>query len=276
MLRMRCSDWAVARSFHMSSAMLLVVCGDVRRRDGFVRALAEAGWQQILTASSMAEAANRMPSASDACAIVDAELVDMPGLKAVEILRKLVPRLKIIFTTPQNTRDLEAQVRATDVFYYYVNNSADRAELVEAVEDAIGAPRPGRSGRSPKVLIVDDDSDYHAIVRTILEPAGYGVVSAYSVQEGLAVARRERPDAILLDIIMGSTTDGFEFCHEARRDPRIKHTPILGISAIEEKTGLHYRPDHEPDLFPVDGYLQKPVTAEQLIGELRRLVPEGV
>lgn len=254
----------------MSSAMLLVVCGDTARRSSFVTALMDAGWPLVLSAPSMSEAARLLRSAPDACVIIDTELDDMPGLKAAQILRNLCPHIKTIFTTPENTRDLEGQVRALEVFYYYIS-SADRAELVAAVKDAIGAPKHERTGRPPKVLVVDDDDDFHCFARAILEPAGYGIVSAYSEREGLDAARRERPDAILLDIIMSSTTDGFEFCREVRRDPRIKHTPILGVSAIEERIGLHSSPDH--DLFPVDGYLRKPVTPERLFAELGRLIP---
>jgi CheY-like chemotaxis protein len=256
----------------MSSAMLLVVCGDARRRDGFVSALKDAGWPLVLSAPSMSEAASLLSSAPNACVIIDAELQDMPGLKAAQILRNLCPHIKTVFTTPENTRDLEEQVRALGVFYYYIS-SADRTELVAAVEDAIGAPRPERIGHPPKVLIVDDDADFHCFARAILEPAGYGTVSAYSEREGLDMARHEKPDAILLDIIMGSTTDGFEFCREVRRDPQIKHTPILGVSAIEERIGLSASPDHDRDLFPVDGYLRKPVAPEKLLTELRRLIP---
>ena len=101
---------------------------------------------------------------------------------------------------------------------------------------------------------------------------GFGLRGS-SEPEGLATARREAPDAILLDIIMESTTDGFEFCREAKRDPKIKHTPILGISAIDERIGLRCPPDCEPGLFPVNGYLRKPVAAEQLLSELHRLIP---
>jgi len=222
----------------------------------------------------MAEAASQMRTVTKACAIVDAHLADMPGLEAVHILRQLRPHVKIIFTTPVNTGDLEARARALDVFYYYIS-TADRAELVAAVTEAIGPPRPGGTRGAPTVLIVDDDHDFHATVRAILESAGYDTISAYSEEEGLDLARSNRPDAILLDIIMRTTTDGFEFCREARRDPQIKHTPILGISAIEEKIGLHCRPDRDPDLFPVNGYLGKPVEAERLLAELRRLIPQG-
>jgi CheY-like chemotaxis protein len=220
----------------------------------------------------MAEAARLVRDATNACVIVDAELEDIPGLKAVPILRNLCDQIKIVFTAPENTRELEAQVRALEVFYYYIGE-ADRAELVAAVKDAIGAPEPRRPGLPVKVLIVDDDPDFHTTVRSFLQPAGYSILSAYSEREGLELARREKPDVILLDIIMQTTTDGFDFCREARRDPYIKHTPILGISAIQKVSGIHYPPDIAADLFPVDAYLSKPVTPERLLAELKRLIP---
>lgn len=256
----------------MSTAVLLVVCGDARRRETFVATLTSAGWPNVLSAASMSEASGLLRDAANACAIVDAELEDMAGLKAARILQNLCPHIKTIFTTPENTLELEAEVRALGVFYYYIN-SADRTELVAAVKDAIGAPRADRARHPAKVLIVDDDPDFHCFARAVLGPLGYDTASAYSEREGLALARREKPDAILLDIIMGSTTDGFEFCREVRRDPLIKHTPILGVSAIEERIGLSSSPDHDRDLFPVDGYLRKPVAPEHLLAELKRLIP---
>jgi CheY-like chemotaxis protein len=255
--------------------MLLVVCGDAKRRGSFVAALSEAGWEGVLSASSLSDAAGLMRDARNICIIVDRELDDIPGESAIRILRSLCPHIKTIFTTPENTRGLEEQVRALGVFYYHISSS-DKAELIAAVKDAIGGPKPEGVRRPPKVLIVDDDPDFHCYVKAVLGPAGYATVSAYSEREGIEVARREKPDAILLDIIMGSMTDGFEFCHEIRRDPQIKHTPILGISALEERTGLRCPPDREPDLFPVNGYLRKPVAPERLVAELERLIPVAV
>jgi DNA-binding NarL/FixJ family response regulator len=65
--------------------------------------------------------------------------VACPLLALCEGLRNLCPHVKIIFTTPENTRDLEQEVRALGVFYYYTGE-AERAELVEAVRDAVGPP----------------------------------------------------------------------------------------------------------------------------------------
>ena len=255
----------------MQNAELVVLCGNAERRKSFLNVLSEEGYQRILAASSMFEAARIIRDATTACVIVDAELEDIPGLKAIPILRNLCDQIKIIFTTPRNTRGLEAKVRALDVFYYLIC-SADRTELVAAVSDAIGPPTHGRTGHPPKVLIVDDDPDFHITIRTFLTPAGYSLLSAYAEREGLELARREKPDIILLDIIMQTTTDGFDFCREARRDPAIKHTPILGISAIKKVIGMHFPPSIDRDLFPVDAYLSKPVTPDKLLAEVKRLI----
>ncbi len=256
----------------MPKATLMVLCGNAERAASFTGALSEAGWRGVLSASTMAEAAKLIRNVASACVIVDAELADIPGLKAVPILRNLCDDIKIVFTAAENTRELEAEARGLDVFYYYIS-SADRAELVTAVKDAVGAPTPVKADRPLKVLIVDDDPDFHATTGLVLKRTGHVVFSAYSEREGLETARRERPDIILLDIIMQTSTDGFEFCREARRDPFIKHTPILGISAIESVIGVPNPSDAEPGLFPVDGYLSKPVTSEKLFAELRRLIP---
>lgn len=256
----------------MADAAILVVCGDATRREGFVRALSTAGWTNVLAASSAAEAAGSLGRTACACAIVDNQLTDIPGLKAVPILQGFCPQVKTIFSVSANTRELEAQVRALDVFYYHIG-SADLSELVAAVRDAVGAPTPARPRTRPKVLVVDDDAGYQETVRAMLESAGYEVSSAYSEREALDAARRERPDIILLDIIMESTTDGFVFCHEARRDPLLKHTPILGASAIERRMDLCSPPGEQRDLFPVDGYLRKPLAREELLSELSRLLP---
>jgi CheY-like chemotaxis protein len=256
----------------MSTPVLVVASQDARRKESFVSALSQAGWETTVSASSVTEVARLARAASNACVVIDAELADMPGLKAVEILRDLCPHIKIIFTTQQNTRDLEAQLRGLGVFYYYVD-SGDTTELIAAVKAAIGPARHGKARDRAKLLIVDDDDGFHGSIRAILESEGYDTLSAYSQREGLDMARREQPDVILLDIIMGSTTDGFEFCREAKRDPQIKHTPILGISAIEDRLGLGSSLVTDSELFPVDGYLRKPVAPEQLFAELRRLMP---
>lgn len=250
----------------------MVLCGNEERMRSFIDNLAKEGWKGVQAASSLSEAAKRIHEAANACVIVDAELQDIPGLKAIPILRSLCEQIKIIFTAPENTLELEAQVRSLEVFYYFIS-SADSAELVAAVKEAIGAPKPAGTGFPPKVLIVDDDPDFHETIRSFLKSAGYSIVSAYSEREGLELARREKPDVILLDIIMQAATDGFDFCREARRDPNIKHTPLLGVSAIEKVSGVAYPPDMDPNLFPVDAYLSKPVTREKLLEVLTSLIP---
>jgi CheY-like chemotaxis protein len=220
----------------VAKAAVLVLCGDSGRREGFVRALLDMGWEDVQSASSLADAAGVMSTATRTCVIVDAELRDIPGLKAVPILQQFCPHAKIIFAARENTRELEEQVRALNVFYYYIS-AEDQAELRAAVEEATGALRPARARPRPRILVVDDDHDYQATVRLILEAAGYEVSSAYSEPEGLDVARLEQPDVILLDIIMPGM-DGFETLEQIKSDPEMRDIPVIVISALDELDGV--------------------------------------
>jgi CheY-like chemotaxis protein len=64
-----------------------------------------------------------------------------------------------------------------------------------------------------KVLLIDDDSDFRIAVKALLESRGYEVFEAASGHEGLDMLRRHRPDAILLDIMMETTVEGYGITH---------------------------------------------------------------
>ncbi len=67
----------------MPNAKVMILCGNAERRERYAKALSKAGWRRVLSAPSMAEAAKMLRGAAIACAIVDVELEDIPGLKAV-------------------------------------------------------------------------------------------------------------------------------------------------------------------------------------------------
>jgi len=95
--------------------------------------------------------------------------------------------------------------------------------------------------RMPRVLMVDDERDLVWAVRHSLSDESYEVLAAYDGVEALAVARRHRPDVIILDIVM-PRLDGLQVCRRLRRDPTLAAVPILFLTerrAIEDRiTGL--------------------------------------
>lgn len=88
-----------------------------------------------------------------------------------------------------------------------------------------------------RILLVDDEQDLVWAVRHSLSDEGYEVLTAYDGVEALAVARRHRPDLVILDISM-PRLDGLQVCHRLRRDPTLAAVPILFLtvrSAIEDR-----------------------------------------
>jgi CheY-like chemotaxis protein len=131
-----------------------------------------------------------------------------------------------------------------------------------------------------KVLVVDDDPDVVEATRLILERNGYHVLTAEDGGKGLAQVRAERPDVIVLDVMMPEGTEGFHFVWALRRDAdeRIKGIPIIIISAIHERTKLRFYPDqsdgtYEPGAYlPVEDFVDKPINPADLVGRIERLL----
>jgi DNA-binding response OmpR family regulator len=95
---------------------------------------------------------------------------------------------------------------------------------------------PQPAARPTTVLWVDDDRLVLGACVPVLERHGYRVLVATDGAAGIATARRERPDAILLDVMMPTMT-GFEVCQQLRADPTLTDTPIILLTALED-TGV--------------------------------------
>ena len=87
--------------------------------------------------------------------------------------------------------------------------------------------------RLTTVLWIDDDRLMLSAVAPVLERHGYRVLLATDGATGIATAKQERPDAILLDVLMPTLT-GLEVCQQLRADPRLKDTPIILLTALED------------------------------------------
>ena len=123
-----------------------------------------------------------------------------------------------------------------------------------------------------KILIIDDDVDIVTSARLALESAKHQVVSANSGKEGLEKIKAERPDLIILDVMMETHTEGFQLALKLHSpDPsselkEFKNIPILMMTAIHSTTPLHYEPDI--DYLPVQLFVDKPIDPDNLIGKV--------
>ena len=117
---------------------------------------------------------------------------------------------------------------------------------------------------SNRILLIDDDLDFHGAVKMILEPLGYQITCAATGPEGIETLRKSPFDLILLDIMLSSPLEGFYLMDEIRRDKALKHIPVIMISAIGQSMGLDYAREMGTGLLEADLFLEKPVQAAQL------------
>jgi Lrp/AsnC family transcriptional regulator for asnA, asnC and gidA len=128
-------------------------------------------------------------------------------------------------------------------------------------------PREG----PPLILVVDDDPDFVEFTRMVLERAGYRVIAAANGEQGLQAMRQEQPDLVILDVMMSGILDGLNASMRMRTVQGLEKTPILMVSSITSSDYAAMFPTDE--YVPVESFLSKPVSPEQLLSEIQRLLP---
>jgi DNA-binding response OmpR family regulator len=118
-----------------------------------------------------------------------------------------------------------------------------------------------------KILVVDDDPDLVESVTMILESRNHEVIQAYGGIEGLEKAKAEKPDAIILDVMMPDK-DGYEVCKELKGDPEYSEIPILLLTAVVSQIPSSTYTSRMGMETEADDYIDKPVEP----GELAKLV----
>jgi len=120
------------------------------------------------------------------------------------------------------------------------------------------------------ILVVDDDPDVQDVTKTILEAHDFRVLSALDGSQAVEVARSEKPDLILLDVMMASDTEGFQVNYELKADPELAGIPVIMVTAIEEKSGMEFSPDKDGDYLPVADFIRKPMDPDDLVARIRK------
>jgi DNA-binding response OmpR family regulator len=121
-----------------------------------------------------------------------------------------------------------------------------------------------------RVLVVDDDPDFVEITRTILQAHGFDVSSASGGRQALEAMRQDRPDAVILDVMMSGATDGYDLGRMMREDDRLRGVPVLMVTSIMDSPRAGDFPTDEP--LPADGFLTKPVNPQQLVDRIGALI----
>jgi len=120
------------------------------------------------------------------------------------------------------------------------------------------------------VLLVDDDADFVEMNRVLLEENGYAVRVAYSARQCLAQVASQRPDLIILDMVMESPSDGFDVSRELRNSEYTKKIPLVMITSVNDSIPFRIEPDRT--WLPVDALIEKPVDPTLLLSVVDRIL----
>lgn len=124
-----------------------------------------------------------------------------------------------------------------------------------------------------RVLIIDDDPDIIESMKTILESQNYIVLVAETGEEGINKAISEKPDVIILDVMLETMDKGFEVSRVLKNKEETKKIPILMLTAIKERTKIDFKQEAgDSDWLPVDDFCDKPLKPEELIIKVKNLI----
>jgi len=118
-----------------------------------------------------------------------------------------------------------------------------------------------------KILIIEDSKTTSVVLKEVLEAEGHTVVTAGDGVAGIALARREKPDLILLDLLLPKL-NGYEVCNAIKRDNNTRHIPILVISTMDSPESIE-----KVKTCGAKNFMKKPYNLEDLLREIKRLLP---
>jgi len=119
-----------------------------------------------------------------------------------------------------------------------------------------------------RILVVEDQEDLRGVLRDLLTGSGYAVLEAPDGQSGIATAKADRPDLILMDIQM-PVLDGYEATRQIKADPAVKATPIIAVSSFAMKGD-----EEKARAAGCDHYVTKPYSPLQLLRTIRSVLGE--
>ena len=119
-----------------------------------------------------------------------------------------------------------------------------------------------------RILVVEDQEDLRGVLRTLLTGSGYAMLEAVDGETGVARAKSDRPDLILMDIQM-PVLDGYEATRRIKADPNLAATPVIAVSSFAMKGD-----EEKARAAGCDHYVTKPYSPMQLLRVVRAYLGE--
>jgi DNA-binding response OmpR family regulator len=128
------------------------------------------------------------------------------------------------------------------------------------------------------ILVIDDDVQLVDSVETLLTSVGYRVEHAYQSKRGMEIAKRIKPDLILLDIMFAGPPgpDGIELSRKLNQDAELAEIPVIILSGVRKVLDYPIKIFPDERWMPVKAFLEKPVRPDTLLGEIEKVLgPRG-
>ena len=119
-----------------------------------------------------------------------------------------------------------------------------------------------------KILLIDDDPDFVEAVKVIVENGGYDVTVAYDGEEGLEAVAAEKPDLIVLDVMM-PVMNGHECCARLKADPATAKIPVILLTAVADRVTTSTYTHRDMLESEAEDYMPKPVEPKELLNLIK-------
>lgn len=123
-----------------------------------------------------------------------------------------------------------------------------------------------------KILLIDDDEDLLRSFQVTLESNGYDVITSYDGKDGFTKLKNEKPDLLVLDVMMNTKLEGYTLLHLIKKEPEYKKIPIILLTGIIDELGVNlYSGVEDNEMLPNVHLRDKPIDPfilVELIGDL--------
>ena len=217
----------------------------------------------VVTAANGVEGLRRAREVRPAAITLDVLMPDLDGWTVLAALKgdPDLADIPVIFVTILDEKTKGYSLGATD----YLVKPVDRERLAHVLKRLCG------DGPSRRILLVEDDETTRTVIQHALERDGWSITQAENGRVALARMAEQRPDAILLDLMMPEM-DGFEFLAELRRHATWRDIPVLVLTAMDLTDEDRRRLNGE-----VERVIQKGAYGrEELLREVGRLLAASI
>lgn len=125
-----------------------------------------------------------------------------------------------------------------------------------------------------KILVIDDEPDMRIFLSSLMKANGYNPVAAANVQEGLEKTKNEKPDCIILNVMMAEA-EGLGLYFHIKHDELLKNIPIVMLSNMPKKAFFHYgnlqKHKRDWDGFEPEIYLETPPEALEVVNSVKKI-----